>query len=172
MRPGLSPLPWSVTGCSFFLGGKVILLWRQSLKGVLPASIPVAGTSPSYYVSSALQGLVGGASQSPLQSRPGHWEPGSSPFPSHELGETRTRPPLQLPPPCSPPVSVMVGPEIRLCALLSFFFRAFIPSLLVCFCRPRHTLCRTLSFCCYDNQGIFCMIIPVSVVFASLSLCF
>ena len=99
VRPGLSPLPWSVTGCSFFLGGKVILLWRQSLKGVLPASIPVAGTSPSYYVSSALQGLVGGASQSPLQSRPGHWEPGSSPFPSHELGETRTRPPLQLPPP-------------------------------------------------------------------------
>lgn len=102
MRPGLSPLPWSVTGCSFFLGGKVILLWRQSLKGVLPASIPVAGTSPSYYVSSALQGLVGGASQSPLQSRPGHWEPGSSPFPSHELGETRTRPPLQLPPPLQP----------------------------------------------------------------------
>ena len=132
MRPGLSPLPCSVTGCSFFLGGKVILLWRQSLKGVLPTSIPVAGTSPSYYVSSALQGLVGGTLQSPLQSRTGHWEPGFSPFSSHELGETRTLPPLQLPAPsCSPPVSVMIGSETRLCVLLSFFFRVFIPSLLV-----------------------------------------
>ena len=42
----------------------------------------------------------------------------------------------------------------------------------VCCCCPRHTLCRILSFCCYESGCIFCIITALSVVFASLSLYF
>lgn len=111
----------------------MILLWRRSLKRVLPVSFPVSGTSPSYYISSSLQGHVGGTSQGRLQSRTGHWEPGSSPFPSHELRVKRTRPAIPASFPLLQPTCVNDGGlKILLCfVFLSFFFRVFIQFFLV-----------------------------------------
>ena len=76
---------------------------------------------------------MGGTLQGRPQSRTGHWEPGSSPLPSHELRVKRTCPAVPASRPLLQPTCVNDGGlKILPCFVFpSFFFRVFVQFFLV-----------------------------------------